>query len=285
MFSTLKQKLLLGIYVFILLSIPIGAYLASQQQSTNSRAKEQKGTKAAAQVSPKPTTSPAKQLLDNSLKELGSNPEASSSSETTTATSFGPTLSLRVAFEGRPTQNQSTRLFVGIAEGNLTSNPKFLLNFTVDLPSTGEYSNLSLAGLSIGTRYTALLKGSAQIATESAFTMSPNITRLNNDQPLNFVSGDLNDDNVINSADYSIAQKALGTTSKSAGWNENADLNKDGLINTFDLSIISKNIGKVGASGAWVSPIPKSASSSGSLTSPPLGGPGQKEGYWLWIPK
>lgn len=308
MFSTLKQRLLLGVYVFILLSIPIGAYLASQYQTIKSGASETKTVKTLPKVTPKPTTSPAKELLNSSqtapgttglpptLTESPAEPSPSTTSPEL-ATSYGPTLAFRAALEGRPTNNQAARVFVGIAEGTLTSNPKFVLSFTVDLPASGEYSNLSLAGLTSGTQYTALLKGPAQIATASAFTMSPNVTNLNSGQPINMLSGDLNDDNVINTADYSIGQKAFGASSNSSNWNELADLNKDGVINAFDLGIIVKNIGKTGDSGAWTSPIPQIATSSASLVpgqsqAMPVGGVATQSsklngsgGHWVWIPE
>lgn len=288
MFSTFKQRLVLGVYIFILLSIPVGTYLVSQNQNIKSSASEQKSPKPKVVVSPKPTTPPAKELLDSSQKaaspDLTATSPSPSPASSEIATSFGPTLSSKVALEGRPTGNQTTRLFVGIAEGTLTTNPKFLLSFTIDLPASGQYSNLSLAGLNPGTRYTALLKGSAQIATSSAFTMSPTVTNLGSGEPLTLLSGDLNDDNVVNSADYSIAKAAFGAFSRSSNWNGNADFNKDGIINAFDLSVIIKNIGKVGASGAWTSPIPKTASPSASLTGPPIGGPLDEPGYWIWIP-
>ena len=292
MFTTLGQKLILGVYVFILLSIPVGSYLATQITNTKSQANETKNTKPAVKLVPKSTTSPAKELLNASKKQatsagllIASPTPAPLPSETTIATSYGPTLSLKAILEGRPAGNQSTKLFVGIAEGNLTSNPKFLLSFSVNLPASGEYTNLSLAGLTPGSRYSALLKVSAQLAVSSSFTMSPTTTKLNDGQALTMLSGDLNDDNVINSADYSIVQKLLGITSQSITWNENADLNKDGVINSFDLSLIAKNIGAVGASGAWTSPIPKNATPSASLNSPAVGSPDSDEGYWLWIPK
>lgn len=290
MFGTFKQRLLLGIYIFIVLSIPVGAYLVSQSKTIKSSASEQKNTKAIPKVTPKPATSSAKELLSASKGTSNSKPSPSPESPTI-ATSFGPTLSFAAILEGRPEGNFVTRLFVGILEGNLTTNPKFLLNFTVDLPAGGRYSNLSLAGLNPGSKYTALLKGSAQIATSSSFIMSPSETRLNDLQPLTLLSGDLNEDNVINSADYSIAQKAAGATTKSQNWNEIADLNKDGLINVFDLAIIAKNIGQVGASGAWTSPIPKISSPSASLNnsssvgSPAPRSPQGEVGYWIWIPK
>ncbi|MBI4035770.1 hypothetical protein HY383_02385 [Candidatus Daviesbacteria bacterium] len=297
MFSTFKQRLILGIYIFILLSIPAGAFLVSQYRTTvKSSAFEQKGVKPTLQIPPKPATPSARQLLNASQQAANStagSTTASSSepsptpegSSPTIATSYGPTLSLKVALEGRAENNQTTKLFVGIAEGALTANPKFVLSFSVDLPASGQYSNLSLAGLTVGSNYTALVKGAAQIAGSAAFTMAPTITNLNDGVVINLTSGDLNEDNVINSTDYTIAQKAIGSTSKSANWNETADINRDGMVNTFDLGIISKNIGKTGDSGAWTSPIPKTSTPSAGLAAPPMGSPDGSDGYWLWLPK
>ncbi len=280
MFSTLKSRLLLGVYIFIILSIPVGAFLASQNQTIKSSA----SGPVTKPIAPKPTTPPAREFLSAS-SSLTPTPSPDSSPPTV-ATSFGPTLSLKATLEGR-TSDQTTKLFVGILEGSLSSNPKFLLSFSVDLPKSGEYSNLSLAGLTSGNSYTAILKGTSQIATSSAFVMSPNITNLNSGQTVNMLSGDLNEDNVIDSADYVIAKTALNSTSSSSNWNANADLNLDGVINLFDLIIISRNNGQVGATGAWTSPIPKSATPSASLNSysAPIGGPGgSSSGHWIWIP-
>ncbi len=290
MFSTFKQRLILGIYVFILLSIPTGTFLASQITNTKSSASEQSKNKPLATNAPRPaTTSPAKELLSISQSKVSTQSAGSSSSSDssspTVATSFGPTLSLKASLEGR-SSDQSTKLFVGILEGDSTSNLKFVLNFSVNLPSNGEYSNLSLAGLTPGSKYTAILKGSAQIATASAFIMSPNITSLNSGDIINMLSGDLNEDNAVNSSDYSIAKAILGVTSKSAHWNESVDFNKDGIINSFDLAIITKNLGQIGASGAWTSPIPvATASASLDENSPQVGSPDGDPGYWIWVPK
>jgi len=292
MFSTFKERLLLGIYIFLILSIPIGAYLGAQYQNITSRAAEQK-PKATAKPASKVATSSAKQqLLKASEANLsgvaGSSNTAPDSSSPTIANSFGPTLSLKAVLEGRPADNQATKLFVGIVDGVLSGSPKFLLSFTVDLPASGAYSNLSLAGLSSGTKYTALLKGTAQIATASAFVMSPAVTNLNDGNPINLLTGDLNEDNIINSNDYSIVQKAFGSNSSSTNWNDNSDFNKDGVINSFDLSIVTRNLGAIGASGAWSSTAPKVATTSAVLTTNPQGSansPGDPTGYWIWIPK
>lgn len=288
MFSTLTSRLLLGLYVFIILSIPVGAYFLSQSQTAKTSPKQQTATLPKTITTTKPTTSPARQLLDLS-QVSGINspalPTTDSSSSPEIAASFGPTLSFSSILEGRTKDNQATKMFVGIVEGILTANPKFLLSFTVDLPVSGAYSNLSLAGLNPGSTYTVLLKGSAQIATSSAFTMSPTVSNINEGQPLTLLSGDLNEDNMINSADYSIAQKIVGATPKSPSWNENIDLNKDGIINAFDLGIIAKNMSQIGASGTWTSPLLKTATASAGLSSSPVGGPPNNEaGHWIWVP-
>lgn len=279
MFSTIKSRLLLATYIFILLSIPVGAFLASQNQTIKSKATETIA-KPIVKQTPKPAKSPAKELLNTSESNTSKTaPTPSPLDSPTIATTFGPTLSLKVIIQGRSSANQSTRLFLGIIDGILTSNPKFVLNFSVDVPASGEYTNFSLAGLTPGNKYTAIVKGRAQIATSSAFVMSPNVTNINDGQALNMLSGDLNDDNVISASDYSIAQKALNSTSKSNNWNANADFNLDGVINIFDLAIINRNMGQVGASGAWTSPIPKVATSSAAINPP-----GAVGGYWVWIP-
>lgn len=282
MFSTFKQRLLVGIYIFIILSIPVGAYLASQAQTYKSQASETKSkvTRKTILPTPYPATDSAKQLL-SLVEETTSEPTSTPfDSSPTIASSYGPTLSLKTILEGRPQSNQAAKLFIGIIEGTLTTNPKFLLSFSVDLPASGEYSNLSLAGLAAGTQYTALLKGPAQIATSSAFVMTPTTTILNEGQPINMLSGDLNEDNSVTSADLSLAQSG----------NKLADFNQDGIINTFDIAIINKNMGKSGASGAWTSPLPKVATPSGGLATQQqsgIGGPstGSGQGYWMWIPK
>lgn len=292
MFTTLKQKVLVIIYVVVILSIPVGTYLISQSQTTKSKASEPR-------ISPSPVTkatlrptvaqsTPSSSLseLDSALKQLLS-PAPTPSSSVSLPTAFGPTLSLKIAIEGRPANNQSGKVFVGIMEGDLVQNPRFLLNFLVDVPQSGQYDNLSIAGLNPGSKYTALLKGTTQIATSSAFIMSPITSKLNGGESLNLTSGDLNEDNIINTADYSLAQSMLGSTPGSQKWNENADFNKDSVFNIFDSSIVLKNLGKIGASGSWASPIPTATPSASLIEGElPVGSVGgSSSGYWMWVPK
>lgn len=290
-------KIALGIYIFLILSIPAGAYLVSQQQIFKTSASQPPpATRNIEESTPSSSLSALEEIKQFSQTALPtSTPIPASTSETTV--SFGPTLNFKLVLEGRPVNNQSARVFVGIAEGSVTSSsPQYLLSFTVDLPANGFLSGLSLAGLTAGNQYTAVIKGPAQIASTTAFIMSPSTTNLNNGEPITLLSGDLNEDNTINSADYAIAKAAYNTTPASSNWNTNIDLNKDNLVNNIDLAYILKNFGKSGDSGIWVSTTPKTATPSGSLSPsgettasgsplPPGTNPEGNQGYWLWIPK
>lgn len=253
MFSTIKGRFLIGLYIFLLVSVPTGFYLASQRQNQKASA-QSKPDKTITQVQPSPSLIP---------RTLVSSP--SPVSETTTAT-LGPVMDFILNLEGRLLNKQSAKIFVGIAEGGIVTNPKYLLTFSVDLPNDGRFTNLSLAGLTSGSRYTAYLKGPAQIATASAFTMSSFTTHLNDSQTLLGLSGDLNDDNTIDSTDLTIMKGLLGVFQTAANYNENADINLDGIINSTDLGFINKNINTIGTSGVWTSQPPKPA---GGLTNQP----------------
>ncbi len=258
MFTTLKQKIILAIYIFILISIPIGSYLASSRQTYKSKAAE-----ADHVIISSPDEEKEKSATKSAKKTT--TPASTPSPSPTVAVSFGPTMNLKLILEGRPKDKYAGKVFIGIAEGTSFSSggPKYLLQFTIDLPSSGFFEGLSLAGLSAGTTYSAYIKPTVQIATSSAFIMSPSITNLNSGAPLTILTGDLNEDNTINSADYSIAKAAFGAIPSSSNWNENIDFNKDQRINSFDLGLIVKNFGKTGLSGVWISPTP--ATKSGSI--------------------
>ncbi len=295
---SLNLKIALGVYIFLILSIPAGAYLVSRQQIFKTSASQPPPVSKLTQES---TPSSSLSALDE-IKQFSQTAVPPSTplpvSTPSPTVSFGPTLNFKLVLEGRPVSNQAARVFVGIAEGNTTSNPQYLLSFTVDLEANGFFSGLSLAGLTAGNQYTAVIKGPAQIASATDFIMSPSVSNLNNSEPITLLSGDLNEDNTINAADYAIAKAAYNTTPASSNWNANIDLNKDDIVNNIDLAYILKNFGKSGDSGIWVSTTPQVATPSGSLSpggsatatpsgSPqlPVVNPDGRQGYWMWIPK
>lgn len=277
-----RQKILIISFFVVILLVPIASLLisarnsASPQQTTlGPRLSNLTGLNEPTEV---PKTTALEELKNLAQAAPSAQPSVSPSPDPalTSATSFGPTLTFKLITQGHPANNQATQVFVGLAAGNVTNQPTYLLSFTVDVPASGLFEGLSLAGLESGTTYTAYIKGSSTLATASAFYMAPGVSNLNNGSPLTLLAGDLNEDNIVNSADYSIAKGLYGTTQSSANWNPRADLNIDGVINTLDLGYIAANYGKTGMSGAWFSPPP--ATSSGGLQ----GGVG---GYWIWIPR
>ncbi|MDD2823505.1 MAG: dockerin type I domain-containing protein [Candidatus Daviesbacteria bacterium] len=291
-------------FVIILISIPVSFYLVKQTQTFRSKASENIPT-------PTPVTKPLPAQASNTadLLKAMQGSETSSSSATPTGElnlAFGPTLNLTLSIEGRPKALQAGKVFVGLSAGGIKTNPTYILTFTIDVPDSGIFKGISLAGLNPGSNYTAYIKGASQIDNASNFTMSPTETNLNDGKALTLISGDLNEDNTINAADYSICKGLYGTTPKSSNWNSRADFNKDNIVNNYDLIIITKNMGKVGASGPWVSTPQSSTPSSPSaelINKPNVGGPPADFGsilsastnsaipeepthspYWLYVP-
>ena len=136
-------------------------------------------------------------------------------------------------------------------------------------------------------------KGPAQIATAVTFVVTPTGATLNNGNPIALISGDLNEDNKIDAADYAIAKGLVGTIPTSAKWNPIADLNVDGVVNNWDLEIINHNLGKTGDGGPWYSRIGGVATTSAELQTPPPNVGGENSsftpyakpgGYWMWVP-
>lgn len=284
MSMTLQYRIaIIGIFALIIL-IPVTSFVISYRARTQTKAKASQTDKS----KPVPNTLPGE--LTSPLEDLKKNLEGSKSAATSTSTkstsdsgsaaiTFGPTLNLKLSIEGRPVSNQSTKLFLGIAQGNPAQNPSYLLTFTVDVPQSGVYQGVSLAGLTVGDTYTAYLKGQAQITAQKEFIMNSSVTDL---ATVSLTTGDLNEDNIIDTIDYDIAQAAVGATSTSSKWNPLIDFNLDGIINIFDVSIILKHIGTTGDSGPYIS---TPATQSGILKKSNIGGPGNTEGYWFWVPK
>lgn len=256
--------------------VPLTSILLAQrfkaQETTDTGASSRKITLSSdpAAQGPKevPDTLPEDELKQNTEPDSSDKPNGSSPSPSPSSPEvfYGPTMNFKVQLEGRPKDKQASKFFVGIAQGAPSSSPQYLLSFNVDVNDSGEYKGLSLAGLTSNESYTAYLKGTAQIATASAFIAKPTISDLG---LLKLLSGDLNEDNVINSQDYAIAKTAFRATPEAKNWNKNVDFNLDNVINTLDLSIITKNFGKTGNSGSWYSNTTKEASGSASLSGGP----------------
>lgn len=60
-------------------------------------------------------------------------------------------------------------------------------------------------------------------------------------------TGDANDDNSVNVADFSIARRTFGLQIGDPGYDGRADFNGDGIVNAADYSLLMQNFGSSGA--------------------------------------
>lgn len=287
-----REKIILGVIVALMVFIPSGSFVLSEVLFSNNVTDD-------LPTDYKPVSSPREVPADTPLsklvKELHASPSASPVSKiidvTPTSTEsatllLGQTLGFRIIMEGRPADQNDAKVFLGLGNGQPANNPKYLLSFLINVGKNGIYTGLPLAGLDDGQTYTAYIKGPSQLATASAFTVKPTPIDLG---LLNLITGDVNEDNVIDSLDYNLVKASLGLTTASQRWNDILDFNRDGRINSLDLTVVSKNLGKIGMSGPWYSSqqqATKSATISGSLNpaGSPDNGPQTGKGYWMWMP-
>ncbi len=251
--QTRRDKIIAASFIALIVLIPTSSALIAQRLKAGNPSVNYDRTVTNENPKEVPKTVPGQNTTtadipnstaeENAVNQLIAN-------ENTAQISFGPSLNFQLVLQGRPKANQADKVFLGIAQGAPQLNPQYILSFMVDLAADGIYKNLGVAGLDTGTQYTAYFKGSSQIATASSFTLKPAFNDLG---VSNLLSGYLNEDNIVNSADYSICANAMGMTVTSPNWNGNIDINKDGVINVFDLGFIVNNFNQVGASGVWQS--------------------------------
>ncbi len=305
-----RDRIIVVSLILLVILIPTGTYVLSLRAKTESQAQEYTRP-VTSQKSEASSSSRLQEALDrlnadsgtpagSSSKTAGASTGATDDAEGSALTDaqlvLGPTLGLSVLLQARPLDNMSTQAFLGIAAGQPTNKPTYLLSFMINIPASGAFDGISLQGLDSGATYTAYIKGSAQIATASAFVVKATPTNIGAQI---MYTGDVNEDNVIDSLDYNLVKGAIGTSPASSNWNPLYDFNLDNIVNSWDLNMVLANIGKIGASGPWYSTSPiatASASASGSLTKDilpgtqnqgsPSGNPSDKttDGYWMWVP-
>lgn len=297
-----RDRIIIASILILALLIPTGTYVLSLRFKTQSSASQYNSPVTSAK--PNPTTS---SKLQDALDRLAQSEKSNETgTQTTTDTGedesdltdsqliLGPTLGFSIIVQGRPLDNQTTKAFLGIAAGQPTARPTYLLSFMVNVPASGSFDGISLSGLDTGQTYTAYLKGESQIATSSSFVVKATPTSL---AALNLLTGDVNEDNVIDNLDYNLVKAAIGSNPASSKWNPLFDFNLDNVINSWDLNIVLSNLGKIGASGAWYSysPIASSSAQTSSLITTPSTGSISAEittgtqnqnrpGYWMWVP-
>lgn len=293
-----RDKIILISIAILVALIPVGTYVLSLRIKALSSASTTSNIPRT--DNPEFSTNPRDELVSLSQQAVDRGQTDTTNQPTPEPTAevfFGPTLKFKISLEARPAAKQATKLFVGISSGKPASGitPQYIISYQVDVPEGGEYSGLSLAGLTQGSTYTAYLKGQAQIATSSAFLLNPTSNDLGT---VKMTTGDVNDDNVINDSDYNLVKAAIGATPSSTKWNSIYDFNLDNIINSYDLGIIGAHLGKTGESGVvksttsmgfgdldkefaeGLAPSPN----QGNISTPDIK-PGGQEGYWIWLPK
>lgn len=310
---SVRDRIIIVAIILLTILIPTGSYVLSLRFKTQSEAQEYKTPVTSKKEAS--TSSKLKDALDRLNKTQNGTSESTgdtagtqtttenglddSSSLSDTQLVLGPTLGFSLILQGRPLDSQSTQAFLGIAAGQPTIRPTYLLSFMVNVPASGSFDGISLAGLDSGQTYTAYIKGEAQLATASAFVVKATPTNLG---ALNLLTGDVNEDNVINMSDYNLVKAAIGTNPASSNWNALYDFNLDNVVNSWDLNIVLSNLNKTGASGSWYSYTPLATASAftsgspeqrlpevagtatGSGTPTPTINLKDKTGYWMWVP-
>lgn len=299
---SLRDRLIIVAIIIITILIPTGAYVMSLRFKTQSQAQEYNGpvTQSKTEATTSSKLKEALDRLNQTQNQTSVGSGITSGAQTQTGTDdntvsvsnaqlvLGPILGFSLLLQGRPLDNQSTKAFLGIAPGQPTTKPTYLLSFMVSIPTSGSFDGISLSGLNTGTTYTAYIKSEAQIATSSAFVVKTTPTNLG---ALNLLTGDVNEDNVIDILDYNLVKTAIGLTPSSPTWNPLYDFNLDNVINSWDISIILANLNKIGASGAWYSYTPVATASAYTSGGPEIRdeSDGVSEGsgtpgYWMWVP-
>jgi len=139
-----------------------------------------------------------------------------------------------------PTYNFWTRLTVEVRNPGETTPQFFQI---IDTDNNGQYSSLTLAGISPGT-YDITVKGYSHLRDKEenvVLTAGSNFVDFSNGETDYLLAGDvngINGDNLINSIDIAVEVIKLDQSVDI----EREDLNLDGIVNSLDLAITIKNL-------------------------------------------
>jgi hypothetical protein len=118
-------------------------------------------------------------------------------------------------------------------------NGTTILERTVTVNANGAYT---ATGIPAGN-FTVSAKGIPYLRrTPGTISGSGNI----NSASFSLLVGDVNNDNVINIADFNLLRRAFGSVTASPNYSRNADLNDDGIINIADFNRLRANFGLSG---------------------------------------
>lgn len=106
--------------------------------------------------------------------------------------------------------------------------------------SDSEYASYSMTGVHSG-EYIAETKRPGYLTYYKKISLTDNAVDLGS---VTLIPGDVNGDNVVNSADATIISNLLGTEYGNENYSVFADINGDKIINSADLSLVNANLNK-----------------------------------------
>ncbi|MFL5731609.1 MAG: dockerin type I domain-containing protein, partial [Chloroflexia bacterium] len=151
----------------------------------------------------------------------------------------GNTLTGHITTQGRPTQPNglqsvpvtlTLRLASGGPDNEYSATTDASGFFTVSVPTTGIYN--------------WRVKGQQTLATAGSVTISPGL----NSQEMGLqLTGDANNDNVVNASDFAILKNSFGKSQGQLGYDARSDFTGDQVVNALDFTLLRGNFGTAGA--------------------------------------
>ena len=144
-----------------------------------------------------------------------------------------------VTWQGRPVQpNAFQQLPITLTLKSGTAE----YNFPVQTTDASGFFTTNVNLVPAGT-YSWRVKGTKYLASSGNVVLAGGTTRAEFGLML---SGDCNDDNIVNILDSSILKNSYGKVQGDAGYDDRADLTGDAVVNITDFNLLRQNFGMVG---------------------------------------
>ncbi len=112
----------------------------------------------------------------------------------------------------------------------------------------GNYAGVSGSGPLYDVTFAVIGTGASDLHLYDSILLDSSVTRIPHDTVdgtmVATLSGDINNDGIVNVVDLTIVSLAYGTFEGEPGYNPDADLTQDGLVDMRDLVIVARNLGK-----------------------------------------
>ncbi len=149
-----------------------------------------------------------------------------------------PTLACQLNFIGRT--NPNAPISQVTVEFSFPGTGVTIQSRTVSVQSNGRFSVLAPAFLN---DYDMRIKVSTYLSqTQRVDTRDSSRSFAT----FNLINGDVDGSDTVDSADFRLMHRALGTSTGQPGWDARADLNGDGRIDGLDFAIFGQSFGKTG---------------------------------------